>query len=392
MDYTRYVLALVVLTVVGFLGDQIRKKMPGGDEKEKDEYETVKQYLLNQSPLYGYNRPKLWIHSKYEYNSRKWKSFYSRSSYDLNQPYIYLTIKSIINHCGDDFNICLIDDDSFEKLIPNWDIKLSKVIDPMKSHLREVGMAQLVYYYGGMVLPNSFVCSRNLIDMYHEGIGRDGNRMFVCERPNRFDDFNHKVSHRKFVPDSYIMGAAKNCPQMKEYVEYLKTVFNVGDTRLLAPLPSMDRTTVGMRTGETASGVPDLDGPRGADTVQAFYTHETEFTGEIASWLWGRVQKGEIAMLDGGLVGVKSRQKEVIDLDQLMADGYLDVDNDSIYGIWIPRDDLLIRTKYSWFAVMPTNQVLDSHTIVAKYLKLSMIDSADEYRRKSSIQPSVVSL
>ena len=28
------------------------------------------------------------------------EGFHSRSSTDLNQPYIHLTIKSIINHCG----------------------------------------------------------------------------------------------------------------------------------------------------------------------------------------------------------------------------------------------------------------------------------------------------
>jgi hypothetical protein len=50
------------------------------EDNSKDEYEMVKQYLLNESPLYGYNRPKIWIHSKYEVNSRKWKSFYSRNS------------------------------------------------------------------------------------------------------------------------------------------------------------------------------------------------------------------------------------------------------------------------------------------------------------------------
>ena len=142
----------MVLLVIGIFGEALRKIFVSsslgkglGGGNEKDEYENVKQYLLNQSPLYGQNRPKIWIHTKYEYNSRKWKSFYSRSSYDLNQPYLHLTIKSIINHCGDDFNVCLIDDDSFGKLIPSWDIDMSKTVEPVKSHLRELGMVQLLY-------------------------------------------------------------------------------------------------------------------------------------------------------------------------------------------------------------------------------------------------------
>jgi hypothetical protein len=76
-----------------------------------------------------------------------------------------------------------------------------------------------------------------------------------------------------------------------------------------------------------------------------------------------------------------------------MADGFLDVDNSQLYGIFIPADDLLIRPKYAWFAVLPTYQVINTHTIVAKYLKLSIMDSADMYtKKKVSSKSSVVAL
>jgi len=412
MDYSRYILAVVVLLVIGVFGEALRKIFVSGSSgrgglagggSEKDEYENVKQYLLNQSPLYGQNRPKIWIHTKYEYNSRKWKSFYSRSSYDLNQPYLHLTIKSIINHCGDDFNVCLIDDDSFGKLIPSWDIDMSKTVEPVKSHLRELGMVQLLYYYGGLVLPNSFICCKNMLQFYLDGIGGEkGNEFFVAERPNRYDDFNHEIGKRNFVPDNYIMGSRKECPVVKEYMNYLKQLYQVKDTRILTPLgpiPVFDgivragggesggvsgNVALGVRSGEEASGVPDLDGPRSSESVQAFYTNELEFTGEKAQWLWNKIRKEEIGLVGGEYIGVKSREKKVIDLDELMADGFLDVDNEQLFGVYIPADDLLIRTKYAWFAVLPTHQVINTHTIVAKYLKLSIMDSADMYSKKAS--------
>ena len=59
-----------------------------------------------------FGKPNIWIHIDYEKNSRNWKSFYSRNSRHLNQPYLHLTIKSIIRYCQDDFNICLINDDT----------------------------------------------------------------------------------------------------------------------------------------------------------------------------------------------------------------------------------------------------------------------------------------
>ena len=35
---------------------------------KNDDYNMIKMYLLNDSPLYGSNKPKIWIHSKYEIN------------------------------------------------------------------------------------------------------------------------------------------------------------------------------------------------------------------------------------------------------------------------------------------------------------------------------------
>jgi hypothetical protein len=122
-----YLIALSLVAVASYVGNKFKSQFV-----ENDEYDLVRQYLLNDSPLYGYNKPKIWIHSKYEYNSRVWKSFQSRSSTDLNQPYIHMTIKSIVDHCGDDFHICLIDDETFSKLIPSWDIDLTTMAEPFR--------------------------------------------------------------------------------------------------------------------------------------------------------------------------------------------------------------------------------------------------------------------
>ena len=114
-----YVVAMGFVFAVSYIGSLYRAALDTG---ASDEYDLIRKYLLNESPLYGYNKPKLWIHTTYEYNARRWASFGSRSSTDLNQPYIHLCIKSLVGHCADDFNIVLIDDDAFAKLVPSWDI------------------------------------------------------------------------------------------------------------------------------------------------------------------------------------------------------------------------------------------------------------------------------
>lgn len=332
---TFYIFAAGLIIMASFVANKYKQAFT--DEHTKDEYEMVKQYLLNDSPLYGYNRPKLWIHSKYEINARKWKSFQSRNTTDLNQPYLFLTIQSIVNHCGNDFHICLIDDDTFKKLIPTWDIELSAVADPMKSQIRDIGMLQLVYYYGGLVLPNSFLCMKNMIDLYKNGVQRD--QAFVCQNVNRHSQKNPSL----FIPDTEIFGAPKNCETIKEFAEVLK---------------------VQMKSGHFSS--------------------ESDFVGSKNKFCIDQIQKQNMKLIGGEWIGIKNRQGKQIVVDDLMEESFLDVDSQKIYGIQIPRDDILRRTKYQWFAILPYKDILESNIILSKFFKASMVDSADNYLQKNT--------
>jgi hypothetical protein len=339
-----YVFAFSVIAISGYFAKKFKSKF----EDNNDEYELIKKYLLNDSPLYGYNKPKIWIHTKYETNARKWKSFYSRTSTDLNEPYIHLTIKTIINHCSNDFNVCLIDDDTFSKLIPSWDIEISQVAEPMKHRLRELGLLQLVYYYGGMVVPNSFVCLRNLKSLYDEGT--QGNRPFVCENINRTLDIANKTNNLLFVPDLNFFGAPKNNETLKSLIEYLK---------------KKNRTP--------------------------HFSSESDFLGDSAHWCLTAIMRHEMTLIGGELIGVKTQKRKAILLDDLMEENFLDL-NTSIYGIYIPNEELLRRHKYKWFAVINESMLMNSSSIICKYLKASIVDTTSEYSSPSSQIRSVVSL
>ena len=110
------------------------------------------------------------------------KAFYSRNTEKINQPYIYLTMKSIIKHCSESFNICLIDDRSFFETNSGWNIDIYHTADPIKSHLRQQAISKLLYFYGGMIVPNSFLCKQNLISFYEDNIQPSP---FICETIDR---------------------------------------------------------------------------------------------------------------------------------------------------------------------------------------------------------------
>lgn len=352
-----YFVALLVLVLITIIFRAKFLKWMADTDKES-EYELVRKYLLNDSPLYGHKRPKLWVHSSYAYNERLWKSFRDRGSLDLNQPYLHLTIRTIINHCGNDFNVCLIDDNTFGRIIPSWTVDMNRQSETMKVKFREYGMAQLVYFYGGMVVPNSFICTRNLSALYRRGVNANldeesdvfpssGTRMFVVERPNRRCD-NAKDIHGRllFLPDLYFFGAPKNHPMVLKLCEYLRPE-------------------------------PDV----------AFFSAESEFMGRTGRWLYNRRAKSDalesqdktaVFVVSGEHTGVKTVKQTPVGVEKLLHEAAIDFDPDKLFGVFIPAQDILDRTHYEFFASLPAEAILTrSNLMASKYLQYSMVESSD---------------
>lgn len=322
-----YIFAFVIITIVGYFGNKFKSFFEG----PSDEYSLIKAYLLNDSPLYGYNKPKIWIHSKFEYNARKWKSFHSRSSTDLNQNYVHLTIQSIIDHCGENFHVCLIDDDTFSKLIPTWDIDIKSIAEPMKSHIRDIAMAELLYYYGGIVLPNTFICFKDLKEFYLDATQDD--KAFVCENVNHYENLL-KNRFNQFIPDTKIMGANKNNETIKEFAKYLKE-----------------------------------------RVYKGHFTNEHEFVGDSAAWL---LNQPKMNVVNGAIIGVKTAKGKPILLDDLMSEIYIDLREDCV-GVYVNGDEVLTRTRFQWLPVISTEELLKSSSMLVNYLKVSMVYNAREH-------------
>ena len=320
-----YVFAFSLIMLASYVGNTFKQNF---SERHNDEYGLIKKYLLNDSPLYGYNKPKIWIHSKYEVNARAWNS---RNSTNLNQPYLHLTIQSIVDHCGDDFHVCLIDDNTFSNLIPGWDADVANLPEPLKTNARKIGLMTLLYLYGGVIVPNSFVCSKSLKSMYDDGTS--GSRPFACE-----------TLKTSYVPDMFFMGAIKNDDFIMKLIEKLKQSNQ--------------------------------------------YTHEREFLGSENHWLLQSVSDHKLNLIGGEKIGIKTKAGKRIMLEDLMEDKFLDLSPKS-YGVYIPGDEVLRRTKFQWLANMSKEELLESNIAIVKYIKASMVD---EYSKSSSIISSAVAL
>lgn len=324
---TNLCILFFILIVLGFLHKKYEDKLL--TKVKSSEYESIQNFLLDDVTLGKSKKPILWIHVPYEYNSRNWLSFGSRTSFNLNQPYLFLTVRSIIKHCEDSFTICIFDDNSYKKLIPGWDIDMSRLTEPIISNIRTLGMMRLLYIYGGMLCPISFLCMKNLHGLFEKGTR--GNKMFICETTDR----NSTSVRQNFYPSISFCGARKNCETINKLCNYIQTISSVD------------------------------------------HTAESKFLGQYDTWLLKHVQDGKINLIEGVEIGTKTLHEEPIILDDLMSNNYLDL-YDQTFGILIPADELLSRNHFGWFVKMSAKEVLESDTIIGNYLLLSVGPKKDQ--------------
>jgi hypothetical protein len=321
MLVANYIILFVIIISLGILYQKYLEKQ--SNMIEYDNYGEIKKYLLKDKTLDKSKKPILWIYIPHEYNSRNWLSFGSRSSNELNQPYLYLTVKTIIKNCDESFKIVLIDDGSFEKLIPNWNINLSLLADPIKGYVRQLAMAKLIYTYGGLNVPISFLCFRDLISLYNKGTNDD--TMFVCENY----DTNITSTNKLFYPDANFMGAKKENDTLKEFINFME------------------------------------------QTISNDFTAQTKFLGEFDEWTNKKITKGKMRLIRGTDVGIRTIDDEPVTVETLLGDDYIHFYG-KMYGIWIPAQTILKRRHYEWFARMSPEQIIDSQFILAKYIVLAL--------------------
>ena len=75
-------------------------------------------------------------------------------------------------------------------------------------------------------------------------------------------------------------------------------------------------------------------------------------------------------MIDGQNIGTKTVDTKPIILEDLMEDNVLSLHPDC-FGLYIPHEEMITRTKYQWFTVSSIEDILTSKTAIAKYLEYS---------------------
>jgi hypothetical protein len=321
-DIFKYAGLFLVLTGVGYLYDKYKRKYDGDEDLSK--YHLVKKFLLNEDPELGYGsgKPIIWVHSEYNMNAKNWKSFFSRSSKNLNQKYVEMCVESVIKYCGKSFNVCLINDDSFSKLIPGWQIDMNLISDPIKKHMRILAISKILYYYGGLLLPNSTLLLKDLKPIYEELMGYKC--MFVSEMVSR----NSASVNTRFYPSNKLMGCKKKSKNMDNLIKKIEMLLSSDNTE------------------------------------------QMDFEGEVDRELYKMCNSEEIQLMNGTLFGNKTKEGKVVLVDDLLNLSYINFDK-NMYGIYLPNKEIEKRTKYNWFGRLNRKQILEANTAISKYFLIS---------------------
>ncbi len=313
------VVVFLVVLVAGFLYNKWADK--NEEFSEADNYKLIQEFLLNESPLSDSKKPILWIHVPHEMNARKWKNFGSRNTRELNQPYLRMCIKSIIQKCSQSFNICLIDDNTFTKLIPGWTINVDIMPDPVKSHTRQLAMLKLLYKYGGMIVPAHFVCFTDLIRLYKNNTRPN---MFATSCPfvvpsiNRAINEDNMTGRAEVFPDIRFMGCLKGDPMMAKCIRELEIV-NARD-----------------------------------------YTSEQDVVNQMGIWCARQINAGIMIQVRPNLVGLYDARGRLIPLEDLMSSSKVIEFDPEVFGILIPYENLVRRRHYEWLLYLDEEKVREN--------------------------------
>ena len=326
---------MVALLLVGALYERWKATDPFDDNGRRRR--LIDQFLISkgkgsvEEPESDLSRPIIWIHIPHEINARWWPSFGSRNTRCTNQPYMQLCMNSIVARCGSTCNVCLIRDEDFASLIPGWDIDLRRLSGNDQTTVRDLAFCTLLSTHGGMLVPPSFACSRDLAELHRQGLATTD--MYAVDIPptkggGTSPEGALSNDPSPTAPSTRFMGAKRGCAQLEGLGIELARQFVV------------DRTAQPAFLATPSARI--LEGVRG----------------------------GRITLISGRLVGALDADGKRIDPVTLCGTGYVDIAPDS-YGLLIPADEILRRVSLRWLPRLSPEQVLQSNSFIGRFLATS---------------------
>ena len=304
-----YVIIIILFCLLMY--KYYKKKYDNNIIEFKKENVNIDVYFFSELYLKKSKNRKLWINIPFEKNSREWDSFGSRTSHKLNLAYMTLCIKSIIDWCGQSYDIIIYDDTNIPALLPDTKVDLMKLSGSLLDKYRELCKLQIIYKYGGIIVPPSLFMIKNIKEI------DDANIWYVCETYN-----DNNISYSNLANSTQLMGSNIENSNLGKYI-------NVYSEELKK------------------------------DFVENYNFDMNYF------------KKNNIPYIDGKMIGTKTRYNDKISIEDLMSNKKIILDKHHI-GLYIPHDQLMKRTKYNWYCKLNEEEVLKAQVFISYYMLSTM--------------------
>jgi len=311
MNYMILVYLIIFVLFCVLMYKYYKKKYDNTVVEFKKENVDIDVYFFSELYLKNSKNRKLWVHIPFEKNSREWESFGSRTSHKLNLAYMTLCIKSIIDWCGQTYDIIIYDDTNIPLLLPEIKVDLMKLSGSLLDKYRELCKLQIIHTYGGIMIPPSLFLRKNIKEI------DDPNVWYVCETHN-----DNNVSYSNLVYSTQLMGSNANNSQLAKYI-------NVYSDELKK------------------------------DFVENYHFDMNYF------------KQNNIPFIDGKLIGTKTKYNDKISIEDLMSNKKIILDKQNI-GLYIPHDQLMKRRVYNWYCKLSEEEILKCQVFISYYMLSTM--------------------
>lgn len=304
-----YVFIVVLFSVLMY--KYYKKKYDTNVIEFKKENVDIDVYFFSEIYLKKSKNRKLWIHLPFEKNSREWESFGSRTSHKLNLAYMTLCIKSIIDWCGQSYDIIIYDDTNIPVLLPETKVDLMKLSGSLLDKYRELCKLQILHMYGGVMVPPSIFLRKNIKEIDNPTM------WYVCETYN--DD---NVSYSNLTHSTELMGSNAENVELNKYIQVYANELK-------------------------------------KDFVENYNFDMNYF------------KQNNIPYIDGKLIGTKTRYNDKITIEDLMSNKKIILDKQHI-GLYIPHEQLMKRRLYNWYCKLSEEEVLKCQVFISYYMLSTM--------------------
>jgi|MDTB01.3.fsa_nt_gb hypothetical protein len=156
----------------------------------KNESVNIEDHFFKSIDRLHYSsKRKMWIHMPTQANG-----------------YLLLCLKSIIDHCGQYYNIILFNDADLGTLLSSEDST-----DNLTSHQRSILLLALMHEYGGVIMPRHMFLKSTFKPI-------DNDKFFVSKIYNQ----GKSVTMSDYVYSTELMGSNKNNPILLEYINKIR--------------------------------------------------------------------------------------------------------------------------------------------------------------------------